>query len=147
VSRHRFEHFFYISLEAACSCLLRLKIEDTTEKFKAVSNSSHNYDLSNSTTYSQTQNGAIVPLILVWIYFQQALWRGGINRVETHRSRLSFPLKVLIPKDENSSTCKNILIVGVAPQSINKSCPNLPNWPLVKVQLEGGFEAAKTCGT
>ncbi len=34
VSPHRFGHFLHISLEAACFCLLRLKIGDTTEKFK-----------------------------------------------------------------------------------------------------------------
>jgi hypothetical protein len=34
VSWHRFGHFLYISLEAACYCLLRIKIGDTTEKFK-----------------------------------------------------------------------------------------------------------------
>jgi hypothetical protein len=34
VSRHRFGHFLYISLEAACFFLLRLKIGDKTGKFK-----------------------------------------------------------------------------------------------------------------
>ncbi len=33
-SRHRFRHFLYISLEAACFSLLRLKIGDTTGKFQ-----------------------------------------------------------------------------------------------------------------
>ncbi len=32
VSEHRFGHFLYISLEAACSCFLRCKIVDTIEK-------------------------------------------------------------------------------------------------------------------
>jgi hypothetical protein len=34
-SQHNFGHFLYISLEAARFCLLRLKIEDTTEKYKS----------------------------------------------------------------------------------------------------------------
>ncbi len=34
MSRHGFGHFLYISLEAACFCLLRFKIGDTLEKFK-----------------------------------------------------------------------------------------------------------------
>jgi hypothetical protein len=33
-SHHRFGHFLHISIEAACFCLLQLKIKDTTEKFK-----------------------------------------------------------------------------------------------------------------
>jgi hypothetical protein len=33
-SRHNIGHFLYISLQAAHFCLLRLKIEDSTEKYK-----------------------------------------------------------------------------------------------------------------
>jgi hypothetical protein len=51
-----------MSLKAACFCLLRLKIRETTEKLETISGSSHNYDLSNNTTYGHTQTGATVPL-------------------------------------------------------------------------------------
>jgi hypothetical protein len=43
ISWHRLEHFLYISLKAARSCLLQLKIQDGTEKFKH-SGSFSNYD-------------------------------------------------------------------------------------------------------
>jgi hypothetical protein len=33
MSRHRFGHFLYFSIKAACFCLLRLKFEDATETF------------------------------------------------------------------------------------------------------------------
>jgi hypothetical protein len=41
VSRHRFGHFLYMSLKAACFCLLRLKIRETTEYLETISGSSH----------------------------------------------------------------------------------------------------------
>jgi hypothetical protein len=31
---HRFKHFHYISLKAACYCLLTFTMKDATEKFK-----------------------------------------------------------------------------------------------------------------
>jgi hypothetical protein len=45
-------HCLYISLKAVCFCSMSIKIEDATEKFKTISSSSTNYDLSNPTTYN-----------------------------------------------------------------------------------------------
>jgi hypothetical protein len=57
VSQNRFGHFLNNSLKAACFCVLRLKIKEAGEK-----GSSPNFYLSNHTTHSQTQTGAIVHL-------------------------------------------------------------------------------------
>ncbi len=62
VSRHRFAHFLYISIETACFCFFRLKTEQAAEKVKNDQRFVPNYYLSNHTTHSQTQTGATVPL-------------------------------------------------------------------------------------
>jgi hypothetical protein len=54
--------FLCISLNAVCFCILRLKVEDATEKFKNHQRFFSLYDPSNYTTSSQTQTGETVPL-------------------------------------------------------------------------------------
>jgi hypothetical protein len=58
----KFGHFLYISLETPCFCIIRLKIEDATEKFKNHQPFSPSCDLFNHTSYCQTQISATVPL-------------------------------------------------------------------------------------
>jgi hypothetical protein len=60
--QHKFGHFLYITLETPCFCIIRLKIEDTTEKFKNNQQFSPSYDLFNHSIYGQTEIGATVPL-------------------------------------------------------------------------------------
>jgi hypothetical protein len=55
----QFPSLFY---EAIRTCLHLLKVAGAVENFKTLSGSSPVFVLSNHTTFSQTQTGAIVPL-------------------------------------------------------------------------------------
>jgi hypothetical protein len=71
VSSHRFGHFLNISLKAACLCSLRLQIRDKTKKILNHQRIFSQSDLSNNSTYSQSQKVVVedIPRISsVYIY-------------------------------------------------------------------------------